>query len=285
MTVTALALVLAAAVVHALWNLIAKGAGGGPFFVGMYTSLPAILYAPLVLAAASLGHWRIGPAGVVFIIGSALIHLGYFLALQHGYRLGDLSLVYPLARGTGPILSTLFAIACFGERPSWLAIAGAVLIAVGVFLLTRPHVAPQVDVGQAVRFGLLTGVLIAAYTVWDKYAISVIGVPPLVMIWGTGLVLGILFVPAACRKPGEVRREWRAHGRAAIVIGVLSPLAYLLILMALAISPVSYVAPAREVSILIGTVLGTHLLEEGEAGRRLAAAAVMVLGVAALAVG
>src|SRR5262249_15820515 len=107
MTVTAFALVLAAAVVHALWNLIAKRAGGGPFFVGMSTSLPALLYAPLVLAGASLGHWRIGPAVVIFIVGSALIHLGYILALQHGYRLGDLSLVYPLARGTGPILSTL----------------------------------------------------------------------------------------------------------------------------------------------------------------------------------
>ena len=113
MTVTALALVLAAAVVHALWNLIAKRAGGGPFFVGMYTSLPALLYAPMILVGASLGHWRIGPAGVLFIVGSALIHLCYFLALQHGYRLGDLSLVYPLARGTGPILSTLFAIAAF----------------------------------------------------------------------------------------------------------------------------------------------------------------------------
>jgi len=136
MSSLALALVLSAAVVHATWNLLAKRVGGGAPFVWLFGALSSAIYAPLALGAIVVQRPRLGVQETVFIVGSGLLHLAYFLVLQRGYRVGDLSLVYPLARGTGPVLSTAAAIALFGERPSPLALAGAALVAGGVFVLT-----------------------------------------------------------------------------------------------------------------------------------------------------
>ena len=154
----------------------------------------------------------------------------------------------------------------------------------GVFVLARPERASDASRG-AIASGLLTGVLIAAYTLCDKRAVGEYGVPPLVQQWGTSLGLSALLAPWALRHRREVRGRWAARRREVVAIGVLVPAAYILVLVALTISPVSYVAPAREVSILFATLMGTHLLSEGRSGRRLAAAVTMVIGVLALALG
>jgi len=136
MTAFALTLVLSAAFIHASWNLLAKKAGGGAAFIWLFATLSTLFYAPL---AVIIYFWQkpdIGLIQVCFMAGSALIHVGYFLLLQRGYRIGDFSLVYPLARGTGPTLSTIAAILFFRESPSSVAFAGALLVAGGVFLLT-----------------------------------------------------------------------------------------------------------------------------------------------------
>jgi drug/metabolite transporter (DMT)-like permease len=214
-----------------------------------------------------------------------LIHVVYFIVLQRGYQLGDLSVVYPVARGTGPVLSTIAAISLLGERPSILALLGAILVALSVFALARPARTATNDARRAVAFGLLTGILIAAFTIFDKQAVGSYGVPPLIQQWGTSLGLAILLAPAALRRREEVRQQWRHHWREAVGIGILCPMAYILVLSAMAFSPVSYVAPAREISILFGTVMGTHIMKEGQSKRRIAAAVTMVLGMAALASG
>lgn len=286
MTPLALALVLASAVTHATWNLLAKRAGGGVPFVWLFTAVSAAVYAPLAAGAAWMTGTRLGPEELVFVAGSAVLHLGYFLLLQRGYRAGDLSLVYPLARGTGPVLSTAAAVAMLGERPSALALAGAALVAGGAFGLTLGGATPREGgARRAVAYGLLTGAFIAAYTLWDRQAVAGLRIPPLVYDGCGGVARTALLLPLVRGRWGEVRREWRVHRREVLGIALLSPLAYILVLTALATTPVSYVAPAREVSILFGTMMGTHLLDEGHATRRLAAAGVMVLGVAALAVG
>jgi drug/metabolite transporter (DMT)-like permease len=285
-TPLALALVLASAVTHATWNLLAKRAGGGVPFVWLFTAVSAAVYAPLAAGAAWMTGTRLGPGELAFVAGSAVLHLGYFLLLQRGYREGDLSLVYPLARGTGPVLSTAAAVALLGERPSALALAGAALVAGGAFGLTLGGSAlREGGARRAVAYGLLTGAFIAAYTLWDRQAVAGLRIPPLVYDGCGGVARTALLLPGVRGRWGEVRREWRVHRREVLGIALLSPLAYILVLTALATTPVSYVAPAREVSILFGTMMGTHLLDEGHATRRLAAAGVMVLGVAALAVG
>jgi drug/metabolite transporter (DMT)-like permease len=285
-TILALGLVLSSAVLHATWNLAAKRSGGGLGFIWLFTVLSVVIYAPVALAAAIILRPTLGWIELGFVLGSAVLHLAYFASLQRGYQLGDLSLVYPLARGTGPVLSTTAAILLFGERPTGLVIAGAVLIAVSVFVLASSGgIRSVATVKIAVGYGLLTGALIASYTLWDKYAVSTVLIAPLIYDWLNSLSRSILLTPFAIRHRATLRRDWRQYRRQALIVAVLSPLAYIMVLTALVFTPVSYVAPAREISILFGTILGARLLAEGDPRRRLLAASGMVVGVIALALG
>jgi len=285
MTSFALILVLASAFIHASWNFLAKRSGGGAPFIWLFAALSSLIYAPLVLLVLYWQKPYMGPWQIGFMMGSAAIHMAYFLLLQHGYRAGDLSLVYPLARGTGPTLSTLTAILFLGERPAGVAIAGALMVAGGVFLLTRGSGSPGGSRKRAVGFGLMTGLMIASYTLWDKYAVSTLFIPPLILDYGTNVGRAIMLGPLAWRRREEVRREWQIHRWETIGVAVLGPLSYIMVLTALITNPVSYIAPLREVSILIGAIMGSQLLAEGEAHRRLPAAGSIVMGVVLLALG
>ncbi len=288
MTPVALALVLTAALIHATWNFLAKRAGGGAVFVWLFGAVSAAVYTPLAIAIIALQAPPLGAGELTFIAGSAAIHSAYFLMLQRGYRVGDLSLVYPLARGVGPLLSTLAAILIFEERPSGLALVGAAFVVVGVFALAEGAAgwrAALTGSSDAVGYGVLTGTLIAGYTLWDKHAVSALLIPPLVLDWGSNLGRTLLVSPYVLRHRQAIRAQWEAHRFEAIAVGILVPLSYILVLTALRSTPVSYVAPAREVSIVIGTLMGSHLLGESDARRRLTAAGVILAGVAALGIG
>jgi multidrug transporter EmrE-like cation transporter len=268
--------------------------GGGAPFVWLYTALSALLYAPVAATALFiLGENRMGPLGLLFVVGTAVLHTGYFLSLQRGYAVGDLSVVYPLARGTGPLLASAAAVALFGERPGPVAVLGILLIGGGVFVLawvpgrSAPEGRP---VEKRVRrpgvaYGILTGVFIAGYTLWDKQAVSGLALSPVLYYWSALSVQALLLAPVALRRKDEVRAAWRAHRPEVLGVAVLSPLSYLLVLTALVFAPVSHVAPAREVGILIGTALGGGLLAEGDAQRRLLAAGAIVAGIIALTLG
>jgi drug/metabolite transporter (DMT)-like permease len=285
-TAWALTLILAAAFVHAGWNFLAKRAGGQATFTWLFAVLSALFYTPIAIAVIFFWHERVGWVEVAFMAGSAVLHTAYFLLLNEGYRVGDLSLVYPLARGTGPLLSSFAAILFLGERPSVLALAGGLLIVTGVVVLTsNPANLRETSARKAVCYALVTGTFIAAYTLWDKQAVSAVALSPLLLDWGANLGRAILLTPFALYHCGKARLEWQTHRREAIGVAVLAPLSYILVLTALQFTPVSYVAPAREISILIGTVMGTRLLGEEEARRRLIAASMMVLGVVGLALG
>lgn len=282
MSTAALGLVLASALMHAGWNFLAKGASGGAAFVWLFTCSSALLYAPLAITVAFVERPHIGSVEVGFMAGTALLHVGYFLSLQKGYEVGDLSLVYPLARGVGPLIATGMAMALLGERPSALALGGAFVIGVGALILARGGSGRAL---QGTAFGLLTALLIACYTLWDKYAVGSLDIPPIVYDWGNNLGRGLLLLPIAMSRKREVAETWRAHRKRVIGVAALSPLAYILVLTALSFTAVSYVAPAREISIVIGAALGTQVLAEGHAVRRLVAATAIVGGVIALALG
>ena len=286
MTLGAFSLILLAAFIHASWNLLNKRASGHVTFTWLVAVLSAIFYTPVAVAVIFVTHLEIGIIELVLMAGSAALHSVYFILLNQGYRVGDLSLVYPLARGTGPLISTIAAILLLGERPSSLAVAGALLIIAGVVALTmNPKSLGQSGAKSAMLYALVTGLFIAAYTLWDKQAVSRFALPPLILDWGANLGRAILLTTLPARYPRETLSEWRDHRFEAIGVAVLAPLSYILVLTAMQFTPVSYVAPAREISILIGTAMGTRLLAEGDAARRLVAASAMVLGVAALAVG
>ncbi len=287
MTPLTLLLVLTAAVIHACWNLWIKQIGHlvrGGTLMWLLTAISSVLYAPLALIVFSRGTWRPEPVHLLWVAGSGVIHVIYFLLLIRGYRAGDLSVVYPVARGTAPLLAASAAVFVFAERPTPLSVTGAALIVAGVFVLTwRTSAAARNHLGPAFRYGLATGALIAVYTLWDGWSVKRVGIPPLLFYWGGEVVRVLLFTPTALADRAAVASTMRAHFWRVAGIAVLSPLSYILVLIALRTGPVSHIAPAREISILIGAFLGGHVLGEGQRRRRLIAAAAFAGGVIALA--
>lgn len=288
MTAFALTLVLLAAVLHATWNLCAKRAGGGLPFVWVVGAVICSLYVPVLGGYFALRHPALSAGDCAWILGSGVLKTGYSLYLQRGYRTGDFSLIYPLARGTGPLLSTLAAVLLLGERPTPLAMAGGLVIIVAIFFLTGGTQLLHQDrahLRTALSYGVMSGLFIASYTIWDRQGVHARGIPPIVYDGGTAFVVLALVTPFAVPRWEEVRRHWREHQPYIWGMALLSPVAYVLVLTAMSFTPVSYIAPAREVSIVIGAFIGAKYLKEADATRRIWAALAMAAGVIALALG
>ncbi len=290
MTGFALALVLTAATLHASFNLMAKRAGDADStaFVWLGTLVSVAAFAPFAIGILIIQKPVITAVTLLFIALSGVFHVSYCLSLQRAYKIGDLSLVYPIARGTGPLLATLGAIIILGERPGLIATGGIALLALGIFQVAgvgrRERARGRADYLGAAN-ALLPAVFTAAYTVWDKYCMGSLMVPPVFYLWFNLVVRALILVPYALRRRTQVREVWLRYRKEAIAVGIGSPLGYVLILFALTVAPVSHVAPAREISILIAAILGKRLLAEGEAGHRLLGAAAMTIGLICLALG
>jgi drug/metabolite transporter (DMT)-like permease len=285
MNAAALGLVLVAAFCHAGWNYLLKRSGGGLGFVWLFAAISALLYAPVALATFLWLQPDLAWTNVAAVVASACLHTAYYLLLDRGYRHGDLSLVYPIARASGPLLAVAGAMAFLGERPGALALGGALLISAGGLVLTGdPRALRRRGIEQAVLLALATGVTIAAYTVVDKTAVAVLMTPPILHDWLTNVGRVALTTPLVRDRRESVRAAWRNHRREVLAVAVLSPLSYILVLTAMQFTLLSYVAPAREVSILIAAYLGARLLSESDTRRRALAALLMTAGVVALAV-
>src|SRR5882672_12459772 len=158
MTPLVLALVLTSAVFHATWNLLAKRAGADTPFLWLAYVVGAIVFAPFAIAILVIARPQLGWPALVFIAVAVGLQTVYFATLTAGYRAGDLSLVYPIARASGPVLATIGAIAIFGEHPTSIAIGGALAIVAGAFFLTGdPRSLRARGAGRAVGYALLTG--------------------------------------------------------------------------------------------------------------------------------
>jgi drug/metabolite transporter (DMT)-like permease len=286
MSALALVLVLTAAVLHATWNLSAKRAarGDGVAFVLLMSAASAAFAFPFGVAAWIVDPPELETVDWSVILASGVVHAVYFLLLQHGYRHGDLSVVYPVARGTGPLFAVVAAVALLGERPGLVGSIGiaailAGLVVVSGLLTTSGRTYRPAGVG----WGVLTGVWIAAYTVVDALAVTSLRLDPFVFFFLSLLVSSLVLAPFALRDRASVRREWRASRRQIVIVGVLSPVAYTLVLFALRLAPLAYVAPLREVSMMVGVLYGVWLLHERVTRMRLTGVALMIAGVAALA--
>jgi uncharacterized membrane protein len=287
-TALALGLVILSALVHASWNFLLKKSGGGAGLITAASGLSLVVYAPIALAALLLQSYAFQPIHLALMFGSGMIHTVYFLMLDRAYRSGgDLSIVYPLARATGPLLTILVAVLVLGERPGPTAIVGALLIGASALMLTgNPFAWHKSEARQAVGFALVTGFTISMYTIWDKSSVASWLIPPLVYDWGCNAFRVAVLLPMTRRRlPGSVGRAWRERRGTVIAIALLSPLSYILVLTAMVFTPVSLVAPAREVSILFAALMGAHFLQEGDLTRRVVAAVGMVLGIGGLTLG
>jgi drug/metabolite transporter (DMT)-like permease len=286
----ALALVLTAALLHALWNIAAKKAGGNHHFALLSVAMTVVLWAPVALWLGVDEWQRWGPIEWAALAASALVHVLYFTVLLTGYRKADLTVVYPVARGSGPLLASVGAVLVLGETITPLGGLGIVAVCGGVFMIAG---GPRLFCGgdgaahqkalAGVRWGAMTGALIACYTVIDGYAVKVLLIGPVLVDYvGNVLRVPLLALPVL-RDRGGFAKAMRTQWKYALVVGGLGPLAYILVLYAVKMAPLSHVAPAREVSMLFAALIGGRLLGEGDRALRLVGAGFIAAGVIALA--
>jgi drug/metabolite transporter (DMT)-like permease len=285
----ALLLVLVAALAHALWNFAAKTVpAGGAVFVHLYLAASALLWVPIAVVWLVVGHRETPePSWLLGATVSGVLHIVYGLTLQRGYTAADMNVVYPLARGTGPLLTVGVSVLLLGERPPLLALAGALVVVAGVVVIATGGVSGAAPRARraGLGYGIGTGATIAAYTLWDDHAVNALAVPPLPYFALGLLVQCLVLAPASWRDRERARQVWAVHRRQVVAVAVLSPLAYVLVLQAMRMAPVSLVAPARETSIVVGSLLAWLVLREPHPARRLVGSAVVLIGIAGLVAG
>ena len=275
MTTAALLLVLGAAVIHAAWNALAKRAGDPIAFLWSIGLVGSLLYTPGALYVLRDGFGR---AALPFVIATVLLHAIYFFALGRAYHLGDLSLVYPVARGTGVALVPMLAFAVFDERLSPLGATGIALVVMGIFSLHWPHAPRRARLlAPGTGWALATGLTIAGYSLVDKAGVA--RLHPLPYIWLMELGACVCLIPIALWRYQALRREWQLNWRTIVLAGLMSPGSYLLVLFAFQLSKAGYVVAGREVSIVFSALIGAFWMREGALGRRLVGAAVVAAGV------
>ena len=293
MSLQAFALIVLAGLIHAGWNIAAKKAGGDARFAFFSSALLIVVWAPLAwwVGHDVVPHWGWQPWALV--AASGVLHLFYYVILLRGYRQADLTVVYPLARGSGPLMSSLFAIAVLDEAISQLGLLGIVGVVLGVFLiaggpalfLQRRDAAAQQRLYHGLLYGVVTGIFIAGYTVVDGYGVKVLLLSPILIDYLGSCLRVVLLAPVVLRNLPEARSLWTVQWRWALLVAVVSPIAYVLVLFAMQSAPISHVAPAREVSMLFAALIGGHLLKEGDRMVRIGGAILIALGVTALAIG
>lgn len=282
MTATALALVLAAALLHATWNLALKRSAR-KLVVSWLSLLPGTLLASpgLLLLPGGPG---ISPAAWACILATGLLHALYFLFLSEAYERGELSLVYPLARGSGPLLVALLAPLLLGEVLTPGGATGIGLVVLGLFGVaggpgpTTPRQSRLLAQWHAphVAMALLTGLTIAGYSLVDKVGVGLVH-PYLYQFFMFGVAF-LALTPYVLWRQRPSLASLRAEWRTVALVGVFSFVAYLLVLFALRLAKVAYVVAAREVSIVFGVALGAAFLGERHGARGLIAAASIAAG-------
>jgi drug/metabolite transporter (DMT)-like permease len=282
--ILAFAAVLLAAVTHATWNYYAKRAAGSRHFVWLYSLGSLVLYAPVVVWIALVERPHFAAIHWLALGATGILHTAYSMLLQAGYRVSDLSLVYPIARGTGPLLSFVAATLLLKEPANSLSVLGVVLIVSGILLvsgmMSSTHKAPR----AGIAFGLFIGVFIAAYTINDGWAVKVLLISPFIIDFVGSFFRVVLLTPMAVRDAAGVKRELREYRLPVAVVAVLGPIGYILVLFAMQVAPVGHVAPARELATLVGSYFGAKLLKERMTPARVLGAVLIVVGVISLAI-
>jgi drug/metabolite transporter (DMT)-like permease len=283
MSLYVLVLVLTAAVLHASWNLLAKKTKGKTPFIWLQYIASNILYLPFLFIQKNHDAVIYSQPLLWFSLSSAVLHLGYFILLQKGYR-SDISVVYPLARGSAPLVSFIAAIVFLHEQLKLSSVIGLFLIIAGVLIITGLSFKKENNskIVTGITYGVLTGLFIALYSINDAVAVKKYAVTPLILTLATNLFSVVLLLPFVLPQKEELKREIKMHKWFIIAIALLSPAAYILVLEALKYAPLSIVAPARETSILLGVFMGSRVFHEKDGNKRLIASVLILGGIIAL---
>src|SRR5262245_3660570 len=265
MGLAAFAFALAAAVLHAVWNLLLRGTRD----TEAATAVTVVVFVA-VLAPFAAATWHVESAAWKYIVPSAALELVYVALLATAYRRFDLSLVYPIARGLAPVAALAIVVVVAGASPSLAEVGGVVVVAAGVLLVRGARG------GRGGALGLLIALVIGGYTVIDRYGIQHAG---------TFAYAFLIMLGAAAVYPPfvGVRRIRAAVAPTTILVGVLSAAAYLFVLLALRRASAPAVSAVRETSVVIATALAAVFLHERVGPARLAGAMLVAAGIALLA--
>jgi len=285
MTPLVVSLLLAAALAHATWNALLKGRRGEPLAASAGLAATwAVLGAPLLLFFEPPA-----PEAYPYLAASIVVHLVYFSLLVAAYRVADLSVVYPIARGVPPLLVAGIGWAAAAERVPALGIGGVALVVGGVLTLGFARAPEKADAPDAesrrrrgVLLALATAGFIAGYTVIDGLGARAARAPFGYWLWLT-VIQGALFAAGAMLVGGaEVRRAvWRRRG-AGVIAGVLSAGGYAVALWAMTLAPLAFVSALRETSVVFAAAIGAYTLKEPFGRRRIVAALLVAAGVVAI---
>jgi drug/metabolite transporter (DMT)-like permease len=289
MTLLSLTFLVLAAGLHALSNALIKASHDKLAFTWWMLTANAILGLPLMFFVE-----QPQPIGWLIILVSGLIEAVYFVTLTRAYSLGDLSQVYPLARGSAPLFVLLWAMLLLGERPTPIGVGGIFIVVIGLYLVNLPSLAdwkrPLRGLrSAAARWALLTGLLISIYSAIDKVGVRYVDPLPYLYLF---LFVTWIALSAQWLHPGrraalraELNPDPKQSAVKAVAVALLGSAAYGLVLAALRISPVSYVSPVRELSVVIGAWIGVRFMGEPGGRLRIFAALLVAVGIMVIALG
>jgi drug/metabolite transporter (DMT)-like permease len=281
MSFTSLGLILASACVHVVAHVVLKQARDRDAAMWWVVQWSWLVFTPLALL-----NWQpITPQAWAIILISAVFETAYAYTIAQAYKITDLSLVYPMARGSAPLFLLLWSFTVLGERPTPGGLLGVGAIAAGLYVINLPGLqawrAPLQALRQAgVRWALLAGLCISLYTATDRFGVQVLN--PFTYIWLVMVLTGALLTAVTGRTAGwgGLRAEWVTTGWRMAVGGLTTMAAYTLVLFVLqAGTPASYVGAVREISVVLGAAIGIFVLKEPGTVSRLVAAVLVVVGV------
>ena len=283
MSAVALAIVLIAAFLHASWNLLAKKSTNKLVFVWWFLLIASVIYFPMFLYFWSPG--TISAQGWICIFATGVIHALYFWLTAGAYERGDLSLVYPLSRGSGPLLVPILAVVLLNEKLSMMGVIGIALVIFGIYSIhlqsfsIHSYLAPLRAAPKSASFwAFSTGLTIAGYSLVDKIGVQAV-FPPVYIYLMFVISLLLLSPNVVWRHAAAIKTEWRFNRMTILINGVLVLATYLMILFAFQISKVSYVVAAREVSIVFSAIFGIVALREKNACQKIIGSILIMMGV------
>jgi drug/metabolite transporter (DMT)-like permease len=265
---TAALLVVLSAATHAYWNFLLKRSGGTQLFVGLSKVGEVVMFAPVFLVFFAPAVPRMNGLLPLAVVGAGFVLVNY-VCLAWAYSHGDLSFVYPLARGSILLFLPFLAFATVGERVSTTGAAALALIVCGIVALQLPALEWRAlaSLGARLRspatsFALLAALAAACYTLWDKHAVQ--RVPPFAYMYLYTVITALAYAAFIWRRypRSEIAEQWRLHRGAILQVGFFNITSYLLVLFALRTGTSSYVIALRQLSIAVGVLLGWWLLRE-----------------------
>ncbi|MBS7525534.1 EamA family transporter [Fusibacter paucivorans] len=281
MNAFSLGLVVFSTFCHAYWNFALKRSNGGIRFMWLFTTITVALYLPYMMTM----DWTFPTMKTsLMCAGSFGFHFLYFLALDKAYQFGDLSIIYPVARGLAPAVTVLIAIVLLHEQLTALQFAGVAIIVAGTFALSGLSFRGGDKMAASVCYAIVCGLMVSSYTLIDKIAIANAGVSPFVLDFVNNLGRSLLLMPVAFKDIAKLKETAKANWRDALIVAVLSPFSYLLILFAMRYAPVSLIAPIRQLSIVISGVIGIRFLQENKTKMKLIGIGATFCGVVLLSV-